>query len=44
MTADNVEEVALFRLMILPKLGSGILQPATWWWPLLDKFAAAPLT
>ena len=39
MIADNVPEMALFRLMWI----DGAHQPADWWWPLLDKFASSPL-
>ena len=39
MIADNVPEIALFRLMWI----GGAHQPAAWWWPVLDKFAASPL-
>ena len=39
MIADNVPEMAMFRLMWI----GGAHQPAAWWWPLLDKFATSPL-
>jgi hypothetical protein len=39
MIADNVEEIALFRLWRL----KGSKTPPEWWWPHLDRFAASPL-
>jgi len=39
MIADDVEEIALFRLMWI----QGAHWPAEWWWPLLDRFASSPL-
>merc|ERR1719272_2796320 len=39
ITADNVQEVAMFRLLDI----KGQDDPADWWWPLLDKFTSTPL-
>jgi len=39
MIADDVPEMALFRLIQIPK--ANLTWPQDWWWPLLDEFAAS---
>ena len=43
MIADNVPEVALFRIIQVPKRPD-LQWPEDWWWPLLAKFSSSTLT
>jgi len=40
MIADGILEAAVFRLVQRPPQ---VVMPQDWWWPLLERFARAPL-